>query len=238
MRPVERGTVPIVPNSDPPVKKTYRSYGNARRDLIERMGQYCSYCETRLNTSLAVEHVQPKSLVPGLELSWDNFLLACTNCNSTKGDTPITIADFFWPDLNNTCILYNYLSDGKIEVSNSITQEEQTKAQKMLDLVGLQKYQNTSSASDRRWINRKEAYDKAIRSKVNLEKATRNGVRDEFIELLIDAAFFAGFFSVWLTVYQDQKDVIKALIEGFTGTHQASFDTTNQLKLLKRTQEM
>jgi hypothetical protein len=45
----------------------------------------------RLEASLAVEHVLPKKpegvteIIKSRELDWENFLLACTNCNSTKG---------------------------------------------------------------------------------------------------------------------------------------------------------
>ncbi len=43
-------------------------------------------------TNLAVEHIQPKDdeRYPELEGSWDNYLLGCVNCNSTKSRiTPI-----------------------------------------------------------------------------------------------------------------------------------------------------
>lgn len=91
MRPVTRGPRPLNPDGTP---KTYATYGAARRDLIECMGQYCSYCNQKLPASLAIEHVQPKALVPALRLEWDNFLLGCTNCNSTKSDNPVDLRDF------------------------------------------------------------------------------------------------------------------------------------------------
>ncbi|MEP7375997.1 MAG: HNH endonuclease [Chitinophagaceae bacterium] len=81
MRPVARGPRPKDLSGN---DVTFTSYGNARGALIERMGQYCSYCNQKLPASLAVEHVQPKDPVPALELEWTNFLLGCTNCNSAK----------------------------------------------------------------------------------------------------------------------------------------------------------
>ena len=65
MRPVNRGPVPTHHNGEP---KRYTEYGLARRDLIQRLGEFCSYCEMELDTSLAVEHIQPKEHRPHLEL--------------------------------------------------------------------------------------------------------------------------------------------------------------------------
>ena len=55
MRPVDKGTAPTV----------YTKYQDAGPDLQSRLGDYCSYCERQIETHLAVEHIQPKSDVPG-----------------------------------------------------------------------------------------------------------------------------------------------------------------------------
>jgi hypothetical protein len=52
MRPVNRGAAPAV----------YTNYQNAGPDLQACLGDYCSYCERQIETHLAVEHIQPKSL--------------------------------------------------------------------------------------------------------------------------------------------------------------------------------
>ena len=91
MRPIIRGDVPKNTQGE---DKIYRNYGSARRDLIGRIGQYCCYCNMRLESGLAIEHVRPKKPVPELETTWSNFLLACTNCNSTKGDEDVDLEDF------------------------------------------------------------------------------------------------------------------------------------------------
>lgn len=96
MRPVERGPAP----------RTYTKYGDAIGDLEERLGIYCSYCERRLPISLAIEHVVPKDLHPELEVEWTNFLLACSNCNSVKGNKPVDIDDFIYLQFSlKSCIL-------------------------------------------------------------------------------------------------------------------------------------
>ena len=77
MRPVAKGGNPQAGD--------FADYQDARPFLISRIGPFCSYCERR-TTPLHVEHIQPKGLpqYAGLIGRWDNFLLACVNCNSTK----------------------------------------------------------------------------------------------------------------------------------------------------------
>ena len=238
MRPVVRGEIPKNKNG---TDKVFSAYENARRDLIDRMGEYCSYCNMHLDSSLAVEHVQPKDSNPELKLSWDNFLLACTNCNSTKGKKDVNkknIDTFFWADVHNTHIPFVYEPNGRVSINSKLTKDEKKKAQNTLDLVGLQKYPNTQNASDRRWKNRKEAYEQAIEHLEDLEQATLKGARELLIKTLVTAAYNKGFFSVWFEVYKDHDDVKKALIERFTGTCVECFDKDNHYNPIPRTSEM
>ncbi len=72
-------------------------YGNARGPLIQNFGEMCSYCEmTVQDSSLAVEHVLPKAVFPGVMINYDNFLLACPVCNSVKGSKPTYNESFVW----------------------------------------------------------------------------------------------------------------------------------------------
>lgn len=64
------------------------SWGDARRALIQSVGAYCSYCSAPIFSHLAIEHVLPKSTFPESAFSWPNFLLACSTCNSVKGNKP------------------------------------------------------------------------------------------------------------------------------------------------------
>jgi uncharacterized protein (TIGR02646 family) len=239
MRPVIRGEVPTNPDG---TNKVYSDYANARQDLISRMGEFCSYCNMRLSASLAVEHVQPKDHRPALKLEWSNFLLACTNCNSTKSKKIVdetNIDSFFWADKHNTHIPFIYNSDGSVNINTILLSiEEQLKAQNMLDLVGLQKYTDEQEARDRRWKNRKEAYEQATEHLNDLEEATINGARIPLINVLATAAYNKGFFSIWFTVFQAHDDVKQALIEKFTGTATECFDVANHYASIKRTAEM
>ena len=99
MRPIDKGQAPRV----------YSAYGDAVGDLEARLGTYCSYCERRVPTGLAVEHKAPRNVHPGRELDWDNFLLSCSNSNSVKGDTDLADEDTLWPDLHNTLLAGNLI---------------------------------------------------------------------------------------------------------------------------------
>lgn len=67
------------------VEKIYKEAG---ADLIDGLGEYCSYCESRIAGLLEVEHVAPKAQYPTLATDWDNLLLACGACNICKSDLP------------------------------------------------------------------------------------------------------------------------------------------------------
>lgn len=91
MRPVDRGLVPTDGIGDEFKPKKYQEF---REFLIRRLGSYCSYCERPLTHNVAVEHIKPKDSNKLLEKEWSNLLLACTNCNSTKGKTKILLGAY------------------------------------------------------------------------------------------------------------------------------------------------
>jgi len=236
MRPIEKEAV----LADKDMVKTYTKYQNAKRDLIDQIGNYCVYCNMRLPTSLAVEHVQPKKRQGHLELSWDNFLLACINCNSSKGNKDINetnLNDYYWPDIHNTHLAFIYLNDGRVEVNTNLTHAQQMKAKETLDLVGLQKYPDTEDASDSRWKDRKEAYQQATRFVTLLHECTQTGSRSQAIEFICTCAIDKGFFSIWFSVFEAHDDVKVALIAAFKGTANC-FDMTDHYRPIPRTADL
>jgi hypothetical protein len=70
------------------VNKVAASYKCASVPLMDELGEFCSFCETKLPGLLEVEHCVPKSQYPTFALSWNNFLLACSPCNIAKGSDP------------------------------------------------------------------------------------------------------------------------------------------------------
>lgn len=223
MRPVDRGTWPL---NDDGNAVQYSEYSHARRELIKRMGEYCSYCEMQLDASLAVEHVQPKQPLGAIAvnaaraLSWDNFLLACTNCNSTKGNEDVYLPDYLWPDRDNTFRAIRYASGGLVSAIPGIADVQ---ASNLIKLVGLDKTPDTSTASDRRWLNRKEAWEIAERARDRLARCSSGDMKEQIIE----TAQAKGYWSIWMTVFENDPDMLLRLIEGFLGTSKQCFNFSN-----------
>ena len=223
MRPIDRGNPPADENGKPII---FSKYEEARPELIHRLGELCSYCEMHLDAGLAVEHIQPKNLQESKRFLWDNFLLACVNCNSTKGKTDINdsnIGDYLWPDINNTFLALKYSEGGVVEVNPECSAAVQQKAQRLIDLVGLNKTPaNNSTATDRRWENRLAEWGKANRAKLRLAQMDTPQMREQ----ILDTA--EAYFSIWMTVFSRDSVMQKALIEKFKGTAADCFDCNGQ----------
>jgi uncharacterized protein (TIGR02646 family) len=218
MRPVRRGDTPEDDHGNP---KVFAKYTDAKPDLVDRLGEYCSYCETWIPVSLAVEHVRPKSLHPGLALSWSNFLLGCTNCNSVKGDTDIALSDYYWPDSDNTARAFEYQDGGIIVVDPNLTDAQEARAQRTLSLTGLDRdpaAPNKPTPSDMRWRHRGEAWDLASKYLARFE----NGETD--VDTIADLMVQRGYWSIWMTVFQGHQQVRQRLITELRGTARDCFD--------------
>ncbi len=217
MRPVDKGATPAA---------AYNDYRDAAPDLVARLGQYCSYCERQIETHLAVEHVQPKSLVPALRTTWTNFLLGCVNCNSCKGSTAVTLTDCFWPDTENTIRAFEYTTAGLVNASSALGAPEQQKAEATIHLVGLNRYPGSPAgnptSADLRWQRRREVW--ALAQKCVSHLATNNSV--EVRELIIATALGRGMFSIWWTAFADDIDMRRRLRVAFVGTDPSSFDAS------------
>jgi len=215
MRPVTRGPAP----------RNYTAYGQAIGDLEDRMGTYCSYCERRLPTSLAVEHVVPKSLEPALETSWDNFLLGCTNCNSVKLAKPTNKRDFLWPDIDNTFSAFAYSEGGFVDVSSGLPDGLKRQANRLVKLVGLDRHEASGrpkpAGRDKRWQQRIDAWNAAVLARALYAEL---GDVPAARKLVLMAAEGYGFFSVWMTVFGNHRAIRKGLIQRFKGTAVDCFD--------------
>jgi len=225
MRPVIRGDHPV---KDDGTAVVFKAYAEARSELIKRIGECCSFCEMHLDSSLAVEHVQPKK-PPGAttndvdrELRWDNFLLACTNCNSTKSNTDVVLDDYLWPDKDNTFLAITYKPGGLVEATAGISEKQ---AQNLIELVGLHKVptdsEQSKEASDRRWNNRREAWDIATMSKENLAQLDNPIMRKQIVMQI------QGYWSIWMTIFKDDPDMIERIIDRVAGTAKHCFDAKN-----------
>lgn len=214
VRPIEKGTTPSDPAGQP---KQFATYRDARSDLIQQIEKFCSYCEMKLSTGAAVEHVQPKSLVPALELQWSNFLLACVNCNSRKGAQHVELDDSLWPDRDNTIRAFEYDPIRHIvTVAPDLPDELQLLATTLLELVGLD-HVPSEFDEDARFDERRLTWALAIDAKKDLWSrpvTERPGIRKR----IRNEAIGHGFFSVWMTVFADDREMRRLLIEAFRGT--------------------
>lgn len=212
MRPIERG-----PDPGP-----FTDYKDARDPLIQRIGDYCSYCENVLPSEVDVEHMQPKSRPPYAALVWTNFLLACSYCNSVKGDRLIVISDHLWPDLDNTFLAFYYAVDEPPSVAGRLPDTLQVLAQRTLELTGLDRCPGHPRLSprDRRWLKRKQVWGIALLSLTELQSTDTPQMRRQ---IALTAAS-RGFFSIWMTVFQHDADMRKRIILSFSGTAGSCFD--------------
>ncbi len=216
MRPVKKGVSP----------QKFTDYSEARPYLVKRLGNYCSYCERQVNNLLAVEHILPKDHHHNLELEWDNFLLTCVNCNSTKGSNDLRLDDYYWPDRDNTARAFNYLDagiyDGIIQINGDLNDEQKIRAQQTLKLTGLDRipgHPNLSS-SDLRWLQRQQAWGKAQHSLERLHQRDSLEMREQIVE----SAQANGFWSIWMAVFANDLEMLHRFVEVFSGTCRDCFD--------------
>ena len=213
MRPIERGTAPC----------TYANYQDAKPDLQNRIGMYCCYCERHFLGGLAIEHIQAKSLAEfvHLEREWDNFLLACPNCNAIKGSQPVDLNGVLLPDRDNTFVAFEYDEFGVVRPAQTLPTAMQALAGKTIDLVGLNRAKHENDhplAMMERLKQRAEAH------------AIANDVRAEFevgqinTKQIVREATAHGFFSIWMHAFTGVPIVRQALIGAFVGTASDCFD--------------
>ncbi|RLD56659.1 MAG: HNH endonuclease [Bacteroidetes bacterium] len=220
MRPINRGNWPVDKNGN---NIELSPYGKAKPFLTDRIGDYCSYCERPgYYAALEVEHILPKSLpqYKHLEENWHNFLLGCKNCNPIKGIKVHPFEKIFLPDRDNTFFAIKILEGGLITINENLGEDDKTKIRNFIDLIGLDRRPGSPNYSnkDYRWRERKKVWDIAIRYLEKFENKNAD------IETIIDLAKGWGFWSVWMTVFKNQPDVINNLIKQFPGCCPKCFD--------------
>jgi hypothetical protein len=73
---------------------------------------------------------------------------------------------------------------------------------------------NDPRVSDRRWIERQTAWDMAQEAKKDLAK----NATDKLRRWIVKCAVAKANWSVWMTVFRDDSDMRRRLIEAFAGT--------------------
>lgn len=207
---------PITKSRFTPSLYIYNPYSDAKDELIEAIGGYCSYCERPgYSSALDVEHIRDKYTHPNRQYLWRNFLIACKNCNPVKSTK--SILNMYFPTVHNTFEIFNYDQLGQVTVNNSLltTQADKDRAQRLIELVGLDRRPGhlQFSKKDKRWSDRKDAYFLAEKYLPKYKSG------DVDVDTIIDLAKAKGFWSVWMTVFSAEANVTIRLIEDFMGTN-------------------
>lgn len=215
MRPVSKGATPN--------ENGFYPYDSAKSDLVSRLDRYCSYCERRLATNIAVEHLIPKGGEhgdPELENDWRNFLIACTNCNSCKGSKQVLFTEMVFPDRDNSFVAFEYHRDGSVSPSPNLSNIQRQLAANTLKLTGLDKpVQQFRDSNDQivsldRKTQRMDAFLVALDA---LDEYQRNCTAS-MKRMVINLAKAEGFFSIWMKVFMQYPEIKKLLIEEHQGT--------------------
>jgi hypothetical protein len=223
MRPVLRGPSPQTMD--------FNDYDKASTPLKGILGQYCSYCERHIPTNLAVEHIQPKGFTRSdgtipykhLEGRWTNFLLACVNCNSTKGDTDIDITVLVLPDRDNTFAAFVYTADGRISPAIGAPPG----AAAMIQLTGIDKRVRTTRDKNGKVIaedrssQRMERWGIAVRQKTLWDRHPTLALQ----EVILRDALDSGFFSIWMKAFESDPVMRQCFIDAFPGTAYDCFNS-------------
>lgn len=188
----------------------YTQYGGYLTPLRKAFDQNCSYCE-RID-KLDVEHVIPKSCTMGkpLIVEWTNLLLGCPRCNRDfKRAKNTTRVGYLWPDTDDTFSCFDYKPDGRVHIKNGLPPKLKYQAKKTLELLQLD---DSSHPQPALCIYRQGQF--------SIAKAYRDNYLSghQTIQEIVNASKFA--WSIWMTVFLDQPQVITALInQSLLGTN-------------------
>lgn len=205
MRKVRKGRAP----------NRYARWEDARDDLMDRIGAFCSFCEMPLPHMGAVEHVIPRSR-GGARLAWSNFLIACVHCNAAKKNRNATRRGYVWPDRHDTHLFFQY-PIFFVQASPGVATATKRRIESTIDLAGLDRSPGHPdfSGRDRRWRLRFQATVKAEDALVRYRR--RRHSRDAIADL-VEMAESTGFFSIWFQTFQGYPEVLNELKARFAGT--------------------
>ncbi len=243
MRPLDKGPCPTDETGDPIFVHQYTLW---RKRLIDRIGYYCVYCNMPLSHSLQVEHVVPKNppagYTSGNPLGWENMLLACGPCNNAKGNTPVDVNDYYFPENNNTllpfqiCIHPEHADAAVVQQAEGLESFQQTKAEDTIALLGLANIDRRENIVDIRWLKRREAFV-VVESAFTLYQDAKAVGHAHLASLsMAQWAKGIGFFGLWFEKFRNEPEVMQALLNPdiLPGTAQDCFDAADGYKLQYR----
>jgi hypothetical protein len=219
MRPIDKGPCP----QENGVDKMVSTYQAWRKDLIERIGYYCAYCNMPLSHNLNVEHVVPKNPQPdmpqGSVLDWQNMLIACGPCNLAKSNKPCDPILYYLPENHNGLLPFVHVSPVTLnnslliapkQVSSNFGQHAHDKALRTILLFGWNNAVN--GGRDLRSVKRKDAHNTAI-STFELYQDSKKFDEQKASLHVATIAKSTGFFAVWFEVFGNEPSVLKCLAD-------------------------
>lgn len=198
---------------------------DAKPQLVAAMGEYCGYCERAQEArDLDVEHIKPQVSHPRLALTWGNFLLACSTCNTYKrhyqnADRQTgALGHQAWPHLDNTFLAFDYDRFGRVRVAQGLINPIHIRmAEETLNMTGLVRTPAVSETYkelglDYDAISRRET---AWRKAGTLLAAYLQNPTDIQAQAIANHAEDTGFFSIWMHVFAAHPVVRRRLIGVF-----------------------
>ena len=227
------------PIKNVPTGVALAEHRHAKPDLIAAMGEYCAYCERRVDpTDLHVEHIKPQNSHPKLKLVWQNYLLACKRCNTykrhyqQKNRQTGNLGNQIWPHLDNTFSAYTYDQDGRVSVATTLTtNEHKPMAERTLEMAGLSKTPAVAASYKKLGID----YDTISQRKkawCNAQAMLQMYKKNPTTDMRVTIANFAeaiGFFSIWMATFAAYPKIKCTLITRFKAAAQCFDDQGNSL---------
>ena len=213
LKPVDKG----------PNVRGLNAHGDAKPELLARLGEFCSYCECPGSPQqLHVEHIFAKAETahPNLSKNWRNFLLACSTCNTYKshhlgnGRQVRLLSRFLWPHIDNTFNSFEYVSNGQVFPKPGLPAGTRALAKATVEMIGCMRspaatvdYEALGIAYDG-IKKREEAWGIAERAR----DAYRENSSSAQLATICDTCYKTGHFSVWMAVFGAFSEVRRALI--------------------------
>lgn len=94
------------------------------------------------------------------------------------------------------------------------------RAEALFHLVKLDHIPCSPKEKDRRYMERSEARNSAIHSRKDWDYIKNTEYAEAYLEQMMILAKNTGFFSVWMSVFQEDNRVKNRLVQAFKGTRQ------------------
>ncbi len=127
-------------------ERRYRYNTEEIKEIFRKMNhERCSFCTKRISDfkdKMTVEHIQIKRDYPQKIFQWNNLLCACSVCNTKRGTAPYVEQKYLdptkAPDIEK---YFSFQLDGNIIPNEELDLEEQQKAEYMIKLYKLWRYE-------------------------------------------------------------------------------------------------